>query len=311
MDPVHGSPTASTTSERPVWLPIAPYVFVGLWSLGYVMAVVGQTSAGPITLLALRYLVCIALLAPLVPMLAVRFPTDWRSIGLIALNGFLIHVVYFGASWVALDRGLPVAIVALILSLQPVLVAALAPFLSGQRVRLTVWLGLLLGLVGAAIVILSRSEIGAVSAGTFVLVVVALFGFTLATLLDRRFGGRQHPVAVNLLQFLLAVLFTVPGAAFLEGFRFTVDAALVGAVAYLAIGSSLIGLSLFLLMIRLGEAARVSSLLYLIPPFAALFAWLILSQPLPPSLWIGMAITCAGVYLAVSQRSLPFMRPRP
>lgn len=291
----HGSAAGAT---RPAWLPFAPYVFVLVWSLGFVMAAIGQTSAAPFTLLALRYLVCIVLLAPLVPLLGVAFPTSRRRLAGIALTGFLIHVVYFGFSYVALYRGMPVAVITLVLSLQPVATGLLAPLFGGERVGGRLWLGLALGFAGAAIVILSRGEIAPFPLVSVVWVVISLLAFTLATLVDKRMGGGHHPVAANLVQFAIGALFCVPIAIAFEGFSFEPTAALAMAVAYLSLGNSLLALSLLLAMVRYGEAARAASLLYLVPPFASIFAWAILGDPIPPVLWVGMAIALAGVWLA-------------
>ena len=72
----------------------------------------------------------------------------------------------------------------------------------------------------------------------------------------------------------------------------------LGALAYLVIGNSLISMTLLLAMIRAGEVSRVSSLFYLVPPVAALMAWPILGEAMPPLAWLGMAIAAAGVAIA-------------
>ena len=288
---------------KPAWLPVAPYVFVTVWSMGYVMATIGQTSAAPITLLALRYLTCVVLLLPLVPLHGVTFPTDPRRIAGIALTGFLIHVVYFGTSYLALHQGMSVAVITLVLSLQPMLTALLAPWFTRERVTARIWGGLALGLAGVTIVVLARSEVGSFPPSAIVLALVSLLGFSLGTLVDKRVGAGHHLVAANVIQFVVGSLFCVPIAIAFEGFAFTVTPELVMAVAYLSIGNSLFALSLLLAMGRYGEVSRVSSLLYLIPPVASIFAWIVLGQPIPPVLWIGMAIASAGVWLA--------MRPSP
>ncbi len=219
---------------------------------------------------------------------------------------------HFSCSWIALASGVPLAVVALVLSLQPVLTALLAPRLAGQKVAGRVWAGLVLGLAGAAVVILSRGEIGAFPLPALLIVFGALAAFTTATLLDRRFGGKHHPVAVNTIQFAVAAACTVPMAILLEGFRFDLTVGLVAAVGYLAVGTSLVALSLFLVMVRYGEAARVASLLYLVPPIAALLGWVFLGQAVPPVLWGGMALASAGVWLAMrAPPAEPVTRARP
>ena len=297
---------------KPAWLPFAPAAFVFLWSVGYPMAFLGMMSAGPATLLALRYLACVVVLLPLVPLLRVPFPSRLSSYLVAGLVGLLIHVVHFGLNWYALSQGMPLGVIALILSLQPVLTALTAPWLAGQTVRTSVWIGLVLGLGGTVVVILSRSELGAFPPITLLAVTTALVAFTAATLIDRRYGGRDHPVAVASIQFVLAAAITTPAAFAIEGFAFVPTPGLALSVAFLSVGTSLLGLGLLLAMMRYGEAARVTSLLYLVPPCVAVLAWLLFGQPVPPVLWIGMAVASAGVWLAMRRAPPPRpTEPRP
>jgi drug/metabolite transporter (DMT)-like permease len=73
---------------------------------------------------------------------------------------------------------------------------------------------------------------------------------------------------------------------------------LLGALAYLVIGNSLISMTLLLAMIRAGEVSRVSSLFYLVPPVATLMAWPILGETMSHFAWLGMAVAAAGVAIA-------------
>jgi drug/metabolite transporter (DMT)-like permease len=67
---------------------------------------------------------------------------------------------------------------------------------------------------------------------------------------------------------------------------------------YLVVGNSILAMGLLLALIRAGDVSSVSSLFFLVPPVAALLAWLILGEVMPPIAWIGMAIAAVGVYLA-------------
>jgi drug/metabolite transporter (DMT)-like permease len=69
----------------------------------------------------------------------------------------------------------------------------------------------------------------------------------------------------------------------------------MGALAYLVIGNSLIAVTLLLAMIRRGAVSRVSMLLFLVPPGAALFAWLLIDEPIPPLAWLGMVLAAIGI----------------
>jgi drug/metabolite transporter (DMT)-like permease len=81
---------------------------------------------------------------------------------------------------------------------------------------------------------------------------------------------------------------------------------MIAALLYLAIGNSLVSVTLLLAMIRRGEASRVSALFFLIPPTAALIAWLLIDESMPPLAWLGMALAAAGV--AIARRRPPYSR---
>ncbi len=70
------------------------------------------------------------------------------------------------------------------------------------------------------------------------------------------------------------------------------------ALAYLVIGNSVIAVGLLLAMIRAGDVGKVSALFYLVPPMAAVLAWFLLGEIMPPLAWAGMAVAAVGVYLA-------------
>jgi drug/metabolite transporter (DMT)-like permease len=73
---------------------------------------------------------------------------------------------------------------------------------------------------------------------------------------------------------------------------------MIAALLYLVIGNSLISVTLLLAMIRRGEASRVSALFFLIPPTAAVIAWLLIDEAMPPLAWLGMVLAAAGVAVA-------------
>ncbi len=283
----------------------APLIFLVLWSGGYAAAKVALPYTGPMTLLGLRYAIAIALLAP--ALLFIKQPgwprtrAAWMHVLIV---GFGIQVAYFGCSYIAFDLGMSAGGVALITSMQPILVALFAPMLTGEQVTSSRWVGLVLGLSGAVIVIAARSSIEAESALGVIVACGALVSMSGVTLYEKRFGGGTHPVTANVIQFALGLAVFVPVGILLEGFRFEVTTRSLAALGYLAIGNSLIAITLLLAMIRRGEASRVSALLFLVPPGAALIAWIVIGETMPLLAWPGMALAAAGVYIA-TRRGVP------
>lgn len=283
--------------RKPLWLIAAPFIFLLLWSAGFALAKIGLQHAGPFTILGLRYLIAVLVLLPLLPVLKPDFPTG-RAAFDIAITGFLMQVVYFGMCYGAFRIGVSAGGVAIIVCLQPILVGLIAPRLVGESVSLLRWLGLAFGLLGALTVILSRSGIQVEPVIGVLLAVGGLLGITGATLYEKRFGVTHHPVPANIIQYAVGATFALPLAWGIEGFDADWTPELFAVMAYLVIGNSLVAITLLLAMIRAGEVARVSALFYLVPPLAALFAWLLLGEAMPPLAWAGMALAAVGVMLA-------------
>jgi drug/metabolite transporter (DMT)-like permease len=59
------------------------------------------------------------------------------------------------------------------------------------------------------------------------------------------------------------------------------------------------GSSMLYLLIQRGAAAKVTSLLYMVPPCTAVLAWLLFGEPLSAQVLAGVALTAGGVALVV------------
>ena len=281
---------------RPLLL-AAPALFLVLWSAGFAIAKLGLEHAQPLTLLALRYSCVLVLMLPLVLILRPPMPKTLRAWADIAIVGFLIQVVYFGLCYVAFKSGVSAGGVAIIVCLQPILVALVAPKFVGEKTSSRGWLGLALGLAGAALVIYGRSGIAAENLFGVACTVLALLGITAGTLWEKRFGVTHHPVTSNLIQYATGAAFTLPAAWATENMAVAWNVEFAAVLAYLVIGNSLLAMTLLLAMIRAGQVARVSALFYLVPALSALFAWPLLGEAMPPLAWAGLAIAGLGVAL--------------
>jgi drug/metabolite transporter (DMT)-like permease len=109
--------------------------------------------------------------------------------------------------------------------------------------------------------------------------------------------GHQMVIGI-LVQYAVGFAAVLPLAWILEDMQVSWTGAMVASLLYLAIGNSLVSVTLLLAMIRRGEASRVSALFFLGPPTAAVIAWLLISEAMPPLAWLGMALTAAGVAIA-------------
>lgn len=296
-------PDRTKNNDTFLWSRLNPVLFILLWSSGFTFVKMGLAYAQPMTLLVLRYVVVLAVLLPLFFVIRPTLPKTVVAWGHLTTVGLFVHTLYFGLVYVAIYLGVSAGGMGLIASLQPILVAVLAPRLAGVRINARQWAGLGLGLLGAALVIVSRLAVEATSILGILSAFGALAGLTTGTLYEKRFGVLLHPVASNLVQYTVGLILALCLAAAFEDAQVAWTGELFLSVGYLAFGNSLISTTLLLAMVRRGEALRVSMLFFLVPPTAALTAWTLLGETLPPLAWAGMALASVGVAVVVRSSS--------
>ena len=280
----------------------APFIFLIFWSGGYSFAKLGLAHIEPMTLLALRYALVVLALLPFLLRRGTQWPASARHWGAIALTGFLIQCVYFGLAYLAMKRGMNAGTTAIIMSLQPILVAMLSPLLTGRRGGSALWLGLVLGFLGALMVVLSGHAFGPSPWFAVLLAFMALGGITAATLFEKWHGIKTDPVVGGIVQYLVGFAVLMPAAALTETMIIDWQPELFIALAYLVIANSIISIGLYIALLQRGDATRISALLYLVPPLAMIVAWVILGEAITPPALVGFALSAAGVFI-VSRRT--------
>jgi drug/metabolite transporter (DMT)-like permease len=274
----------------------APALFVVLWASGFVGAKFGLPYIEPLTFLAIRMIAVVFLLA-IVALLTRPLWPDITGIRHSVVAGLLVHGVYLGGVFVAIDRRLPAGLSALVVSLQPVLTSTIANRFLGERVVARQWLGLALGIAGVYLVVADKTVAGEASALGWAAALCALIGITIGTLYQKRFGGGIDWRSALVIQYASAGVFFATGSLLFEtrAIHWTIE--LVAALAWLVLVLSLGAVWLLYFLIRRAAATRVTSLFYLTPPVTALMAWLLFGERLGALALIGMGICVVGVFL--------------
>ena len=284
---------------------IAPAVFVLIWSTGFIVAKYGLPYSSPLWFLNLRFVGVIAVLLLAIPFVRVPWPAR-SAVKHIALSGLLIQAGYLGGVWVAISQGMPAGLAALIVGLQPVLTAFVAPAI-GERVSVRQWVGFALGFLGVVMVVFDKitarlEDHASFTASSVALAVVALLSITFGTLYQKRRCPSFDLRAGTLIQFSASLLVTVPLALLFETWQVRFTPEFLGALAWSILVLSIGGMALLFPLLRRGEATRVSSLFYLVPPVTALMAWLAFGERFSHRAMLGMACAVVGVALVVVRR---------
>lgn len=293
--------TASTAAEaarQQTLLAAMPWVFVGVWSTGFVVARLAMPHAPPLTFLTWRYAFSLLAFGLWIRSAGVAWPRGRVQWGHLAVSGVLMHAGYLGGVWAAVRAGIPAGTVALIVGLQPVLTAIWVSGRGQHRVAPLQWAGLLLGLAGLALVVWPKVGLGEVTPFNLALSLAALASITVGTLYQKHHVQPGDVRSANFVQIAAALAVTAP-LALLEPGTLQWHPDLLIALAWSVLVLSLGGSSLLMMLIQRGAATRVTSLLYLVPPCTALLAWALFGERMAAAGWAGMALCAIGVGLVL------------
>jgi len=282
---------------------IVPLLFVFIWSTGWIVARYSADYADPLTFLFVRYAGAGAVLFVYAMAAGAIWPRSKAEIGHALVSGVLLHALYLGGVWWAIRHGVPASISALIAALQPILTALFAPAFVGERVRPIQWAGIFIGFVGLLLVLspkLASVEPGQLGAALapIAINVVGMIAITFGTFYQKRKIHSGDLRTVTVLQYVGAAAATLPVAFLVEPMRIEWNWTTATVLAWSVLALSIGAIALLLLLIRRGEVSRSAQLIYLVPPTAAIQAYLLFGETLSAPQIFGMAVTVAGVALA-------------
>jgi drug/metabolite transporter (DMT)-like permease len=274
------------------------WYFVSVWGSGFIATKIGLQYAPPFTFLTLRFAFGLACLLPVLLIARPRFPASRAELGHVVVAGLLMHAVHLGGSHYTQYLGMSAGITALILCAQPLITALIAVRWMGERLSPRQWTGVAIGLAGVALIVWHKVDVREATVGSLVAVTVALAGVTAGTLYQRIYCPLVDLRSATFVQFLVTIAALSPLAWWVEGFSVTWAWPMLASIAFLVIGASMLAVSALHILMRRGEATRVTALLYLTPIFPVVLE-LALFGMVPSALSLaGIVVTCSGVALA-------------
>lgn len=295
----------------PNWL--TPWLFVFLWSTGFIGSKLGAPYAEPLTFLCVRFAIAAVLLAMLVPLFKESWIRSWRQTGHAAVVGLLLHGLYLGGVFIAIDRGVNASFSALIVGLQPLLTVLLAALWLKESLSALKLVGVTLGLIGVALVIYdpgsiitdpaavsNTSDVTSFDTVGILFCLFALVGITVGTLYQKRYCGQIPLVSGAVVQYAAVAIVLYPLTVAFEHEPLQWSATFIFAMVWLVVVLSLGAVLLLMRLLRDGEAGQVASLFYLVPPLVAVEAWLLFNEQIG---WVGVAgfVFCAAGVATVTK----------
>jgi drug/metabolite transporter (DMT)-like permease len=283
------------------------WIFVVIWGSGFVATKVALQYTSPLVFLTIRFglgVLCLGVFALFARLNWPRRPIQWLHI---VVAGLLVHAAYLGGSHYAQYLGMSAGTAALILASQPLVTACIASLWMNERLLLRQWAGVAIGLVGVVLVVWHKLDAHAVTSASLVAVLFSLTSIVIGTLYQRRFNAEVDLRAASLIQFAACLVVLYPLALTFEGWHVRWSWQLLAASAFLVIGASIFALNAFHILMRRGQASKVTGLMYLTPVVAVLLELALFGLVPSAVSVVGIVIVCAGVALmgAVRRSALP------
>lgn len=297
----------SSLDRRQVFAALAPVIFVLLWSTGFIGARFGLPYAQPFTLLLMRF----SLSALLMVVLSVAIRATWptRREGLHSMvAGLLLHAVYIGGVFTAINLGMPAGVTSLVVGTQPVLTAILAQIALREQISPRQWLGLALGFAGVGLVVGEKllahtTAVQDITVAGMASALCALVGNTVGTLYQRRFCVNVPLTTGTAFQYAATSVVMLVLALSTETMHVVWSPTLILTLLWLVLALSFGAIMLLFWLLRQNAASRVSSLFYLVPPFTALEAYFLFNEQLGLLAIGGMVLAVIGVALVLGRRT--------
>ena len=279
-----------------------PIIFVILWSSAFITTKPIVDNSDPFTALCFRFLIVsfgFFLFSFFSNSKILNKSKNFlHSIG----TGILFHGFYLGGVFYSISIGLPTGIAALIVTLQPVLTNALAGPLLNEKITLNRWLGVILGFVGASLVI--GFDIGkTLPTAGIISAFISLFAVTAATLWQKKISTNLSLPVSNMYQalggcaFHLFIIFFLIERPLID-FTITFVISMSHQILLVSFGA----FTILMFLIKKNSASKTVSFFFLIPPTSALMAWMFLNENLDLFDIFGFIITTIGVYIATREK---------
>ena len=277
-----------------------------VWGSNVVVGRAVYEELPPIGFAFWRNLIGLAVLLPFAGRLAAQWPLVRGQVGLLLVAGVIGTGIFNALVYAALSSTTAIH-AALMMSLCPVVIPALAFFLVGESLSPRMALGILVSLIGVAVVI-THGDFEVLRSLSILpgdlLMFAAMLCWSLYSVVVKR-----KPQALDGKLFLaailaIAVVTLLPFYLWESARGRTVPLSLqtVSATAYVGIFTTTVSLLIYNRVVVLLGANRTALFNHLVPVFATLLAIAFLGEQLALYHGVGAGLIAAGLYLTTGAR---------
>ena len=277
-----------------------PLIFILLWSSAFITTKPIVDYSDPFAALAFRFLIVAFGFFIFSIVKNEKILVTKKNVIESILSGVLFHGLYLGGVFFSISRGLPTGIAALIVTLNPVLTNALAGPLLNEKVSAKQWIGVILGFLGAIIVI--GFDIGTTLPTIAIIgVFISLLAVTTATLWQKKLSNNLSLPINNMYQAIGGFLFHLLIVLFFAKPYINFSSTFIFAMSHQIFLVSFGAFTILMYLIRHNSASKTVSLFFLIPATSALIAWVFLNETLSIYDLFGFIISSIGVFIATRE----------
>ena len=274
-----------------------PLFFILLWSSAFISGKVIVEDASPFAALSFRFAIVTIgfFLYSLIKKekIIVPFKDLFESIS----TGVLFHGIYLGGCWYAFSIGMPAAIVALIVTLQPILTNILSGPLFNEKINWKQWLGITLGFLGSLLVLGIDFENELPLKGILISI-VALAAITTGTLWQKKLSGKLSLSVSNGYQAFGGCVFNLILVYLFENPFINFTTSFILGMTHQILLVSFGAFTILMFLIKAGSVSKTTTLFFLVPPTSAIMAYIFINESLTTVDLIGLFIATFGVYIA-------------
>ncbi|WP_111895357.1 DMT family transporter [Acinetobacter sp. MB5] len=288
----------SQTTQKKIFFILAPWIFVFLWSTGFVGAKFTVQYSEPFHLLFLRgAFSCVAFFI-LAMFLKVKFPSGHGIVKQLIV-GLFLHTFFLGGCFFAMKKGIPSGVVALITGLQPVVTAIIVSTFQHTHLSRTKWLGIFIGFLGVFFVLSPGGKSFDMNLTGLFAAFVGLAGVTIGSLYQKNASGDGHIIGATFFQYVTLTVVMGILSFFFESSPVHWNLSFVLGLTWLVLGVSVTAVLLLIYMIQNGEATKVATYFYLVPVLTAIEAWALFDEAISMAMLTGMTLSIIGLLLVI------------
>ena len=276
---------------------VFPLLFILLWSSAFITTKPIIDNSDPFAALAFRFIIVAFGFFLFSIYSKQKIFIQKKNLVESFFSGVLFHGFYLGGVFFSISKGMPTGIAALIVTLQPILTNALSGPILNEKVTIKQWIGVLLGFVGAAIVL--GFDVGSnIPMIGLVATIISLTAITASTIWQKKLSNNLPLSVSNMYQaiggftfhLIVIIFFAKPYIDFTQTF--------VIAMGHQIILVSFGAFTILMYLIKNNSASKTVTIFFLIPATSAFMAWLFLNENLTNLDLLGFLITTIGVYIA-------------